>query len=37
MATIEKFEDIISWKEARTLNKVIGDLIDGGRFKTVTV
>ena len=33
MATIEKFEDIISWKEARTLNKVIGDLIDGGRFK----
>ncbi len=33
MATIEKFEDIISWKEARELNRVIGDLIDGGRFK----
>lgn len=33
MATIEKFEDIISWKEARELNKKIGDLIDTGRFK----
>ena len=33
MATIEKFEDIISWKEARGLNKTIGELIDNGRFK----
>ncbi|MBI5373071.1 MAG: four helix bundle protein [Sphingobacteriales bacterium] len=33
MATIEKFEEIISWKEARKLNKTIGELIDGGRFK----
>lgn len=33
MAKIEKFEDIISWKEARLLNKNIGDLIDAGRLK----
>ena len=33
MATIEKFEDILSWKEARELNKTIGELIDNGRFK----
>jgi four helix bundle protein len=33
MAKIERFEDIISWKEARLLNKVLGDLIDSGRFK----
>lgn len=33
MAKIERFEDIVSWKEARVLNKIIGDLIDGGRFK----
>jgi four helix bundle protein len=33
MATIERFEQIISWQEARILNKNIGDLIDGGRFK----
>jgi four helix bundle protein len=33
MAKIEKFEDIISWQEARKLNKIIGDLIDSGRFK----
>jgi four helix bundle protein len=33
MATIEKFEEIISWREARILNKNIGKLIDGGRFK----
>ncbi len=33
MATIEKFEDIISWKEARELNKTVGELIDNGRFK----
>src|ERR1700740_3665351 len=33
MATIERFEDIISWKEARSLNKTVGDLIDSDRFK----
>jgi four helix bundle protein len=33
MARIERFEDIISWQEARKLNKIIGDLIEGGRFK----
>ncbi|MGG9970287.1 four helix bundle protein [Ferruginibacter sp. SUN002] len=33
MATINRFEDILSWKEARTLNKTIGDLIDKGKFK----
>jgi four helix bundle protein len=33
MATINRFEDILSWKEARTLNKTIGELIDKGRFK----
>src|SRR5690349_7503603 len=33
MATIQKFEDINSWKEARILNQKIGTLIDEGRFK----
>jgi four helix bundle protein len=33
MATIERFEDIISWKETRELNKRIGQLIDEGRLK----
>ncbi|MGZ8510879.1 MAG: four helix bundle protein [Chitinophagaceae bacterium] len=33
MATIERFEEIISWQESRKLNKIIGDLIDSGRFK----
>jgi len=33
MAKIERFEDIISWQEARKLNKNLGVLIDGGRFK----
>src|SRR5690349_21133136 len=33
MATIERFEDIVSWKEARKLNKALGELIDKGRFK----
>jgi four helix bundle protein len=33
MATIEKFEDIISWQEARVLNKNVGRLIDEERFK----
>ncbi len=34
MATIERFEQIISWQEARILNKNLGGLIDSGRFKT---
>jgi four helix bundle protein len=34
MATIERFEEIISWKEARVLNGVIGKMIDSGRFKS---
>ena len=33
MATIERFEEIISWQEARKLNKILGELIDSGRFK----
>jgi four helix bundle protein len=33
MATIEKFEEILSWKEARELNKTVGKLIDEERFK----
>jgi len=33
MATIERFEEIISWKEARQLNKIVGKMIDCGRFK----
>ena len=33
MATINKFEEIVSWKEARELNKILGKLIDQGRFK----
>ncbi len=33
MATIENLENIISWREAKRLNKIIGDLIDEGRFK----
>jgi four helix bundle protein len=32
MATIKKFEEIISWKEARELNKTVGKLIDDKRF-----
>ena len=34
MATIEAFEQIISWQEARLLNEKIGKLIDDGTFKT---
>jgi four helix bundle protein len=33
MSTINRFEEIISWQEARTLNKNIGTLINNGRFK----
>ena len=34
MARIEKFEDIISGKEARILNKNLGAVIDSGRLKS---
>ena len=30
---IQKFEDIISWKEARELNKLLGRMVDSGRLK----
>ena len=33
MATIKRFEEIISWQAARELNKMLGALIDTGRFK----
>ena len=33
MATIKRFEDIISWQKARELNKFIGDIIDKEKFK----
>ncbi|MBO9659012.1 MAG: four helix bundle protein [Chitinophagaceae bacterium] len=33
MATIECFEELFSWKEARELNLIVGDMIDSGRFK----
>jgi four helix bundle protein len=33
MSIINRFEEIISWQEARVLNKNIGTLIDTGRFK----
>ena len=34
MATIQKFEEIISWQKARVLNDKIGALIDNGKFKS---
>src|SRR4051812_35269339 len=33
MSAIKKFEDILSWQKARELNKVVGKLIDEGKFK----
>ena len=33
MATIKCFEDIESWKKAREVCKLLGQLIDEGRFK----
>lgn len=33
MSTIQKFEDIVSWQEARILNKEIGWLIEQERFR----
>lgn len=32
MATIRKFEDILSWQQARVLCAKVGALIDAGRF-----
>jgi four helix bundle protein len=34
MATIQTFEEIVSWQEARLLNQKIGKLIDTGNFKS---
>ena len=33
MATIKRFEDILSWQKARELNKIVGMMIDSERFK----
>jgi four helix bundle protein len=33
MATIKRFEDIISWQKARELNKILGNYIDQGKFQ----
>jgi four helix bundle protein len=33
MAKIDRFEEIVSWKEARELNRNVSQLIDNGRFK----
>ena len=33
MATIKSFEDIESWKKAREVCKLLGQLIDEGKFK----
>lgn len=33
MATIKRFEDILSWQKARELNRILGALIDSGKFK----
>jgi len=33
MATIKRFEEILSWQKARVLNEKIGTLIDKGHFE----
>lgn len=33
MATIKRFEEIISWQKSRELNNVLGKYIDAGKFK----
>lgn len=33
MATIKRFEDILSWQKARLLNQKIGTLIENGSFR----
>jgi four helix bundle protein len=34
MATIKRFEEIISWQKARELNTILGKHIDAGKFKS---
>ena len=33
MATIQSFEEIESWKKAREICKILGELIDAGNFR----
>jgi four helix bundle protein len=33
MATIKRFEDIVSWQKARELNKMLAKHIDEGKFR----
>ena len=33
MATIKRFEELVSWQKARELNKIIGEHIDQGKFQ----
>lgn len=33
MSTIKRFEEIKSWEKSRELNRMVGKLIDSGRFK----
>src|SRR6188508_350373 len=33
MATFKSFEDIQAWQKARELCKIIGNILDAGRFK----
>jgi len=33
MATIKRFEDILSGQKARDLNQIVGEMIDNGQFK----
>lgn len=35
MATFERFEQIISWQQARELNNTIGKLIDNKGLKII--
>ena len=34
MAGFRKFEEIVTWQEARKLNIEVGKLIDEGQFQT---
>ena len=34
MATIKRFEEIVSWQKARELNNILGKHIDAGKFKS---
>ena len=33
MATIKRFEDILSWQKARELCRILGGFVDAGKFK----